>query len=179
MLVDPRFARPSMRDKTLSVLDSQIDTILNSDMSDDVKVQNYAATLRRHRNYSDESPPKMNPLEKLEPDVIRSMPQNRKYKAKRLIKRLKQQKEVEWTSDGELVHRQTKIPKSDIVELIGDVLDEKSSKKSPIGWEALASGLKAADTPRELIPNVTRWNFMQGKAKQKDAKSKRKAWIHY
>ena len=49
VLVDPRFATPSMRQKTLSGLDGEIDNILNSDMSDDVKAQNYASVLRRHK----------------------------------------------------------------------------------------------------------------------------------
>jgi hypothetical protein len=168
-----------MREKTLSVLDSEIDNILSSDMSDDLKAKHYSDTLRRHRNYSNPAPPKVKPLEKLEPEVMQSMPHNQKYKAKRLIKRLKQQKEVDWTSDGELVYRQTKLPKSDIVELLGDVLDAKSTKKAPIGWEALSTALKAAEAPRELVPNPARWSFMQGAAKRKSAKFKRNAWIHY
>jgi len=56
VLVDPRFVRPSMRDKVLSGLDSDISNILNSEESDEIKAKNYAATLSRFRNYSD--PPK-------------------------------------------------------------------------------------------------------------------------
>jgi len=56
VLMDPRFVRPSMRDKVLSGLDSDISNILNSDESDEIKAKNYAATLGRFRIYSD--PPK-------------------------------------------------------------------------------------------------------------------------
>ena len=56
VLVDPRFVRPSMRDKALSSLDTNISDILNSDASDEIKAQRYISALGRFRNYS--SPPK-------------------------------------------------------------------------------------------------------------------------
>ena len=54
--MDPHFARPTMRDKVLSGLDSEISGILNSQESDEIKAKNYALTLRRFVNYS--NPPK-------------------------------------------------------------------------------------------------------------------------
>src|SRR4051812_37151003 len=56
VLVDPRFARPSMRDKVLSGLDTEISDILNSDVSDEIKARSYISALARFRNYS--TPPK-------------------------------------------------------------------------------------------------------------------------
>ena len=38
ILVDPRFARPSMKDKALSGLDTDISSILESDEPDEIKV---------------------------------------------------------------------------------------------------------------------------------------------
>src|SRR5437867_2377490 len=52
VLVDPRFARPSMRDKVLSGLDTEISDILNSDVSDEIKARSYVSALARFRNYS-------------------------------------------------------------------------------------------------------------------------------
>lgn len=60
VLVDPRFARPSMRDKALSVLDTDISNILDSNESDDVKVRHYISALARYKNYS--APPKPVPV---------------------------------------------------------------------------------------------------------------------
>ena len=57
VLVDPRFVRPSMRDKALSALDTDISDILNSDVSDEMKAQRYISSLARFRNYS--APPKL------------------------------------------------------------------------------------------------------------------------
>lgn len=56
VLVDPRFVKPSMRDKAMSGIDSIISNILESEESDDVKVKNYISALMRYRNYS--VPPK-------------------------------------------------------------------------------------------------------------------------
>jgi hypothetical protein len=56
VLVDPRFARPSMREKVLSELDTQISNILNSDAPDDIKAMSYVSTLTRFKHYS--APPK-------------------------------------------------------------------------------------------------------------------------
>jgi len=52
VLVDPRFARPSMRDKVLSGLDTEISDILNSDVPDEMKARSYISALARFRNYS-------------------------------------------------------------------------------------------------------------------------------
>lgn len=56
VLMDPRFVRPSMTDKVLSSLDSNISDILNSDVSDEVKAKNYVSALARFKNIS--APPK-------------------------------------------------------------------------------------------------------------------------
>lgn len=52
ILVDPRFARPTMQDKVLSGLDNDISNILNSDDSDEIKVNNYISALSRFKNIS-------------------------------------------------------------------------------------------------------------------------------
>src|SRR6267154_1533788 len=56
VLVDPRFVRPSMREKALSELDTDISNILNSDVSDELKARSYVSALARFKNYS--APPK-------------------------------------------------------------------------------------------------------------------------
>ena len=59
VLVDPRFVKPSMRDKALSGLDTDISNILNSDESDEIKARNYISALARYKNIS--APPKPTP----------------------------------------------------------------------------------------------------------------------
>src|SRR6267154_1802745 len=56
VLVDPRFVRPSMRDKVLSGLDTEISNILNEDVSDEIKAKSYISALARFRSIL--APPK-------------------------------------------------------------------------------------------------------------------------
>src|SRR6266516_2440057 len=56
VLVDPRFARPTMTDKLLSGLDNDISSILNSDASDEAKARSYTVALSRFKTFS--SPPR-------------------------------------------------------------------------------------------------------------------------
>src|SRR5437867_3200728 len=57
VLVDPRFVRPSMKEKALSELDSDISSILNGSESDEAKAKSYISALARFRNLS--APPKI------------------------------------------------------------------------------------------------------------------------
>ena len=59
VLVDPRFVKPSMRDRALSGLDADISKILDSDEPDEIKSRNYISALSRYKTYS--SPPKPAP----------------------------------------------------------------------------------------------------------------------
>lgn len=182
--MDPRFVKPSMRDKALSGLDGEITSILNSEADDELKAKQYSAALSRFRNYSDDRPPKEKPIEKLETQVLKSVPSGVKYKAKRLIDRLKRDKAVEWDEDGQLIYQQTKIPNSDIVELINDAVKSKTAeKKSPTGWETFAESLGENKIPQELVPNKRVWNAMLRhqslKADKKKRTKTRKAWDEY
>src|SRR6267154_2478841 len=49
VLVDPRFVKPSMRDKALSELDTDISNNLNDDTSDEIKTKKYMAMLARYK----------------------------------------------------------------------------------------------------------------------------------
>ena len=182
--MDPRFVRPSMRDKALSGLDGEISEILNSDLSDELKAKQYSATLSRFRNYDEDRTLKEKPIEKLESQVLESVPTDVKYKAKRLIDRLKRDKTVDWDEDGQLIYRQRKIPKSDIVELFSDALKSKpAANDSPVGWETFAKSLNANDIPQELVSNKVVWNEMLRRRPLKATKKKtikpRKAWAEY
>src|SRR6267154_4182204 len=52
VLVEPRFVRPTMREKALSELDTDISNILNDDTSHEIKAKKYVATLACYKNLS-------------------------------------------------------------------------------------------------------------------------------
>jgi hypothetical protein len=72
VLVDPRFVRPSMRDKVLSEMDKDISNILNSDDSDEVKAKRYSSALTRFKTLV--SPPKPAKPPVPQPPVVQAIP---------------------------------------------------------------------------------------------------------
>ena len=73
VLVDPRFVKPSMRDKALSGLDVDISKILDSDEPDEVKSMNYVAALTRYKRYSD-TPKPAPPVRPASPPAVAAVP---------------------------------------------------------------------------------------------------------
>src|ERR1700690_583201 len=177
MLVDPRFTRPSMRDKSLSALDTEIANTLDSDEPDDVKAKHYIMTLKRFKFHEEIPKPVIKPLEKLEPKVLESVSQKQQYKAKRAMDLLKRNSEVDFNDRGELIYRQSRVPGSNIVDLIED-LTRTTSTESPVGWEALAASLKESKAPGEIVSKTRSWNFMRDTTPRRQSKSKRK-WVEY
>jgi hypothetical protein len=167
MLVDPRIVRPSMKEKNLTNLDQQITNILNSDLPDDIKAKQYMQASRTFKNYDTPSPPPTT-KETSESDVIASIQPANQFKAKRLLEQIKKDPDTEFNERGELVYRQSVIPNSNIVDLVSDVLQKKSSE-FPTGWKQFANSLKGSNTARELINNSDRWKYMH-RSEEKPAK---------
>jgi hypothetical protein len=175
MLVDPKLYRPSMREKSLSALDNDIDSTLQSDLPDDEKAKRYSASLKRFKAYEELKTEKTPVIDELESGVLQSVPSNQAYKAKRLIQHIKREPDLDWTKEGELIYKQTKIPNSNIVDLMSDTLKTKSTDL-PIGWEEFARGLGKA--PQDLIANTERRKYIRDPATPK-RKQKKRHWLEY
>jgi hypothetical protein len=173
MLIDPKMYRPSMRDKSLSAIDSDIEATLHSDLPDDEKAKRYAATLKRFKAYEEPKIEKPPVIDQLESNVLQSVPPNQAYKAKRLMQQIKREPNIDWSKEGELIYKQTKIPNSSIVDLMSDVLKTKSTDL-PIGWEEFASGL--AKAPQDLIANTDRRKYIRDPS---TPKRKKLQWTKY
>ena len=104
MLVDPH--RPTIKEKTLSNLDSVIEEILRSDLPYDEKAKRYTVALNKFRAIEDYSPRVSETLQNKDFDsnVINSVPLAQQYKAKRLLDYLRKDPEIQWSDKGELIH---------------------------------------------------------------------------
>ncbi len=140
VLIDPQMYRPTMPEKSLSNLDSEIQNTLNSHLPDDEKAKIYTSTLKRFKSYAPK-PPAASKLN-LESEVSDAVPPNQQYKAKKLLRFIKDNPDIDWSDSGELIYRQTKIPKSHISDLFEDALATKRPVDGPIGWEAFNEGLE-------------------------------------
>ncbi len=148
VLVDPLMHRPSLAEKSLSELDKVIKSTLDSQLPDDEKAKLYVSALKRFRAYEDSTkppPPKID----LEKELATALPPQQQYKAVKLLRLLKQNPDISWTNDGELIYRQKKVPKSHIADLFNDALAAKRPAQGAVGWEDFEDGL--ADVPETLV----------------------------
>jgi hypothetical protein len=149
VLVDPQMYRPSLPEKSLSVLDHEIRTTLNSDLPDDQKAKLYSATLKKFKSYDNSTKPP-EPKPSVETELTDSLPPILQYKAKKLLRLIKDNPDIDWTDKGELIYKQSLIPKSHVSDLFGDALAVKRSADGPIGWEEFDDVLDSSNVPHSL-----------------------------
>ena len=158
MLVEPRFYRPAIGEKTLSGLDDEIRQTLDANMPDDQKIKLYRMSLKKYMSYADNiervedarAEEKKKALE--EKDVLDSIAIDDRHKAKRLLSYLKRSAEAKLDHNGELTYQQRRLPGSNVVDLIDGVLS-KTLTDQPEGWDEFVNVLKEVNVPRTLIAN--------------------------
>lgn len=161
MLVEPRFYRPTIGEKTLGGLDDEVRRALNSDAPDDQKAKMYAMALKNYRSVAahvddaeekreDEKNEKKEAFN--EKDVLQSIAFGERHKAKRLLDYIKRSADANFDHNGELTHRQRHLPNTDLLELIDNVLS-KRSERMPEGLDEFVEVLKEVKVPPSLITN--------------------------
>ena len=95
-----------------------------------------------------------------EVDIVDSVPKSLKPKALRLMKRLRNNPNIQWNDRGELIIKGSAIPGSNMMDLVHDVL-RKRKQSDPVGWQPFAKHLKHINIPMELVGNVDRRQYMQ------------------
>jgi len=159
MLVDPKLYRASMREKTLSRLDEDIEQTLNSELSDEEKATNYIAALRRYKYFG--IPPKVEPKVDIESEILETVPAAYRHKAKRLMEHMKRDPSIQIGEKGELIHNQQKIEDSHLGDLLNEVIQKKPLQATPQelgvkGWEEFESALKGYNLSKDLSENLGR-----------------------
>ena len=172
-LVDPRMMEKyepvNPLHRTMGQLDREMESILHrTDLGDREKVQTYNQVLQRFLEYTGKekipspSPtPPSNPL--LEQQAIDLAPKALKKKAIALMQRIKEHPDMGWTETGEFVYKGKAIPRSNIIDLIGDMLRARRNVE-PQGWREFARIMRDTNIPRELVGHERRWQFMQGES---------------
>ena len=188
VLVEPRQIeklKETMLDKTLSKLDGEIYEILHRNMADDEKAKLYSNSLSRYLNIdkpnvitkfetntinaSDNKSEIVKDSKNVESLVLETVPKKWKSQASRLLTHIKNNPDVNWSEKGELVLKNTTIPKTHAVDLVNDLLRKRTSIPSPFGWKPLADALKDYNIPHELIGNDDRWKYINAIHKENSA----------
>src|SRR5688572_10153951 len=175
--------KESMLDKTLSKLDGEIYDILHRNIADDEKAKLYSNSLSRYLNIDKPSistttfksedvsasdvvaadasdKASESDSKNVESLVLETVPKKWKSQASRLLTHIKNNPDVTWSEKGELVLKNTTIPKTHAVDLVNDLLRKRTSTSSPSGWKQLANALKDYNIPHELIGNEDRWKYI-------------------
>ena len=98
----------------------------------------------------------------VEKDVLTSVPKSLKAKAQRLLQRLKDNPDIKWNDQGELEISGRFIKRSNLTDLVNDVLRQRKTAPDPLGWEDFADVLRQSNVAQDLIGNPTRWNYIRG-----------------
>ena len=73
-------------------------------------------------------------------------------------------KTTKWKNRGELLHEGVVEPGSNVIDLVHDLLRKRKTSDT-IGWQHIASQMRASNIPMELVGNVVRRRHIQ-KGKQ-------------
>ena len=173
--------------KTLGELDTEMSGILSRhDIGDDEKVKLYNQAMQKYLEFdrqrkvkeplavklvsSDEDKKESKETAKIdtgqnqqqmEQEIIDSVPKIAKNKAKLLINKLKQNKNVMfWNERGELTYDGKSVPGTNIVDLVRDTMSERK-RFQPSSWDLFSRGLARVNTPLIWIGNETRKKAVQ------------------
>ena len=179
----------------ISSLDQHIHNILaNSTMDEYTKAQQYNQALQRYLTLSDkyrERPlgkvemkvstpdlptPELPTTEnqtRLKPTLYQTLPPTLRSKGAALLNHLESIPGIKWDNKQQLVVDDKPIPKSNVVDLIDDLVRDRKTTKPPPGWSELATVLKQVNTPRALIGNSRRrLDLTQDRPSRRDSNKK-------
>ena len=160
-------------------LDSEMDSLLKrQDIAQDEKARLYSQILQRYLNYYDKrmsqpvrvsvvssKPTTEKPETQLEPvdlpdniktDILESVPPTMKTRARQLVKKLKENKDlITWDDKAQLVYEGKPIPGSNVVDLVNDALRHRKNF-NPHGWRLFAKALSDVNIPEGIVRNENR-----------------------
>ena len=173
----------------LSSLDHQMKSILEDRMnSSENKIQQYYNALRRYDTMQESArgpipvrierasgkypipPPEQREGELAvvdlpvpENELLENVPKAQRQKAKILIKHIKENPNISWNSEREMVYNGRRVPNSNIIDLVSDITRNRKRQVPATGWEEFAHALMERNIPREAVANDQRWEYIVSK----------------
>lgn len=144
-----------------SIFQNEVKDILERNEADDVKAKHYQMAMKKFRvrepvKYVDAVD---------ESEILESVSTSVRHKAKQLVRIVKENPYLTWNERGELIHKQTTLAGSNIIDLVTDILKQKrSDEERPIGWLEFADGLaESKEINKDLVPNYVSWKIIKRK----------------
>ena len=163
----------------LSLLDQQMKTILDdSTVPAETKLQQYYNTLRRYENLhatrvpipvTVEEPKKPAPvvvpaeqqLPVSENEVLETVPKTQRQNAKLLLKYVKENPEISFNPQKELVYRGNRVAGSNIFDLVNDMTRNRKHQVPAVGWQEFTEALMTNNIPQGAVGNKQRWEYIR------------------
>src|SRR6218665_152017 len=159
----------------LSKLDGQIYDIHHKDIPDDEKAKLYSASLNSYLDInkptfltkfestakeSKDSEP-ANGGDDGESTVFKMVPKTLRSRTLQLLKHIKNNPDISWSGKGELILKNTVVPKSHAIDLLNDLMRKRVSTPAPTGWKQLADVSKKNKMfPENLSATMTGGNIL-------------------
>jgi len=146
----------------MKVLDKEMSAILNSKINDSDKWKKYNQILQRYLHFSGERrkpvelPVSSDKTDFLRESLMSTVPVKYKQKAMHCYELLKSLNHVSWDQSGVVTIKGTRIPGSDIIELINDDLRYRKNSE-PEGWRQFAKALADLNVSKKIIGNQERF----------------------
>jgi hypothetical protein len=96
------------------------------------------------------------PSDKIETDIMDSVPATMKSRARQLMKKLKSNKDlIGWNEQGQMVFKGRSVPSTNIVDLVNDSRRQRKNF-NPDGWELSSKVLGHLKVPEGIVRNENR-----------------------
>ena len=161
-------------------LDGEMNSLLKrQDVTDDEKATLYNQILQRYLNYYDKRmsqpvrvsvvPPKptddkpetqpedsVDLPNNVEADIMESVPPTMKSRARQLVKKLKENKDlITWDDKGQIIYEGKPVLGSNVIDLVNDALRHRKNF-NPHGWRLFAKVLSDVNVPEGIVRNENR-----------------------
>ncbi|ESO90464.1 hypothetical protein LOTGIDRAFT_164043 [Lottia gigantea] len=152
--------------EALEELSQEMQRLLKSNTSDDIKMDQYGQMLQRYRilqnkrhartipEATNNKPDDIASVEK--PDILTSVPKTYQGRARMLLEHLEKKTPYSW---NELTHGGQVMKGTNVVDIVNDFIRNRKTNNTPFGWEAVMRSLRESNIPREAIGNDRRWEL--------------------
>ena len=166
----------------LSLLDQQMKSILDDgSVAPEMKLHQYYNTLRRYETLQGNAarvpvpvtieekqiavppsaPEAAEPLPVAENELIETVPKTQRQNAKLLLKYIKENPEISWNAQKELLYRGNRVPGSNIFDLVNDTTRNRKNQVPAAGWQEFTEALMSQNIPQGAVGNRQRWQFIR------------------
>jgi hypothetical protein len=151
-------------DEPLSDIDSEMMRIMQmQNLPLDIKIRNYNQLLQRYMTMKNirNQPLKLDIQEQdssvvSEDEILEGIPLTKKEIGRLLLSFIRKQANIVIERNGEVTINGNRIPDSNIVDLVHDIVRDRKTSKPPAGSRPFLKALKNANIPLEYIGNKNR-----------------------